>query len=172
MAAARFSGAAMMRIAGQIERALGSLGQGVTITRPPDLVAAMADVLADGKTLAWFRGGAEFGPRALGHRSILADPRRPELRDYIIARVKFREDFRPFAPAVRAEEAPPISNLDRDSPLHAVRGFRSGRHGATASAPSSMWTAPAGSRPCGGRPTRPFMRCWAQSSTAPASACF
>lgn len=102
--------------AGQIERALGSLGEGVTITRPPDLVAAMADALADGKTLAWYRAGAEFGPRALGHRSILADPRRPELRDYINARVKFREDFRPFAPAVRAEEAATYFDLDRDSP--------------------------------------------------------
>lgn len=102
--------------AGQIERALGLLGAGVTVTRPPDLVDAMADVLADGKTLAWCRAGAEFGPRALGHRSILADPRRPELRDYINAQIKFREDFRPFAPAVRAEEADTYFDLDRDSP--------------------------------------------------------
>lgn len=102
--------------AGQIERALELLGEGVTITRPPDLVEAMADVLADGRTLAWYRGGAEFGPRALGHRSILADPRRPELRDYINARIKFREDFRPLAPAVRAEEADTYFDLDRDSP--------------------------------------------------------
>ena len=102
--------------AGQIERALGLLGEGVTITRPPDLVDAMAHALADGKTLAWCRGGAEFGPRALGHRSILADPRRPELRDYINARIKFREDFRPFAPVVRAEDAGTYFDLDRDSP--------------------------------------------------------
>jgi carbamoyltransferase len=101
---------------GQIERALGLLGEGVTITRPSDIVDAMAHSLADGKTLAWYRAGAEFGPRALGHRSILADPRRPELRDYINARIKFREDFRPFAPAVRAEDAGTYFDLDRDSP--------------------------------------------------------
>lgn len=100
----------------QIERAMGMMGEGVTISRPTDLVSAMADALADGKTLAWCRAGAEFGPRALGHRSILADPRRPDLRDYINQQVKFREDFRPFAPAVRAEEAHTYFDLDCDSP--------------------------------------------------------
>jgi carbamoyltransferase len=99
-----------------IERTLGMLGEGVTITRPADLLAAMADVLADGKVLAWYRAGGEFGPRALGHRSILADPRRSELRDYINQRIKFREDFRPFAPSVRVEDAHTYFDLDRDSP--------------------------------------------------------
>lgn len=102
--------------AAQIERALQTVGDSATITRPGDLMAAMAEVLAGGKTLAWCRGGAEFGPRALGHRSILADPRRPELRDYINAQIKLREDFRPFAPAVLAEEANTYFELDRDSP--------------------------------------------------------
>lgn len=100
----------------QIERALGLLGDTVTITRPVDLMAAMADALAEGKTLAWHRGGGEFGPRALGHRSIIADPRRADLRDYINAQVKFREDFRPFAPAVLAEDADTYFEMDRDSP--------------------------------------------------------
>lgn len=100
----------------QVEAALRSVGENVVVTRPDDVLAAMADALAAGKTLAWYRGGAEFGPRALGHRSILADPRRPEIRDYINAQVKFREDFRPFAPAVLAEDAAIHFELDRPSP--------------------------------------------------------
>jgi carbamoyltransferase len=55
--------------------------------------------------IAWYRGRMEFGPRALGHRSILADPGHPEMRDRINAMVKMREAFRPFAPAVAIEEA-------------------------------------------------------------------
>jgi carbamoyltransferase len=102
--------------AAQLERALQVVGDGAVVTRPDDLTAAMAEALAEGKTLAWCRGGAEFGPRALGHRSILADPRRPELRDYINAKIKFREDFRPFAPTVLAEDADAYFELDRDSP--------------------------------------------------------
>lgn len=102
--------------AAQIERAIQAVGEDAVVTRPDDLASAMAEALAEGKTLAWCRGGAEFGPRALGHRSILADPRRPELRDYINSRIKFREDFRPFAPAVLAEDAETYFELDRDSP--------------------------------------------------------
>jgi carbamoyltransferase len=100
----------------EIDQALALLGDDVAVERPTDLSGAMADELVLGKTLAWFRGGAEFGPRALGHRSILADPRRAELRDYINAQVKFREDFRPFAPAVMAEDAAEYFELDGESP--------------------------------------------------------
>src|SRR5207302_9261251 len=63
-----------------------------------------AKSIADGKVLGWFRGRMEFGPRALGHRSILADPGHPEMRDRINAMVKMREAFRPLAPAVSLEE--------------------------------------------------------------------
>ena len=66
--------------------------------------AAAADLIADGRVLAWYRGQMEFGPRALGNRSILADPGHPEMRDRINAMVKKREAFRPFAPAVSLEE--------------------------------------------------------------------
>ena len=62
-------------------------------------------LLADGNILAWFQGGAEFGPRALGHRSILADPRGEHIKDTLNMRVKFRESFRPFAPAVLQGDA-------------------------------------------------------------------
>jgi len=64
-----------------------------------------AKLIADGKVIAWFRGRMEFGPRALGHRSILADPGDPDMRDRINAMVKMREAFRPFAPAVSLEQA-------------------------------------------------------------------
>jgi carbamoyltransferase len=64
-----------------------------------------ADLIADGKIVAWFQGRMEFGPRALGNRSLLADPRRPEMRNILNQKVKHREDFRPFAPSVLAEHA-------------------------------------------------------------------
>jgi carbamoyltransferase len=64
-----------------------------------------AKMIADGKIVAWFQGRMEFGPRALGNRSLLADPRRPEMRDILNQKVKHREDFRPFAPSVLAEHA-------------------------------------------------------------------
>ncbi len=70
-----------------------------------DMLRATAAYLANGKVIGWYQGGAELGPRALGHRSILADPRLPGIRDRINAAVKFREDFRPFAPAILAEDS-------------------------------------------------------------------
>ena len=66
--------------------------------------AVAARLIADGHVVAWYRGRMEFGPRALGHRSILADPGHPDMRDRINAMVKMREAFRPFAPAVSVEE--------------------------------------------------------------------
>jgi carbamoyltransferase len=63
-----------------------------------------AKLIRDGRVLGWYRGRMEFGPRALGHRSILADPGHPEMRDRINAMVKMREAFRPFAPAVSLEQ--------------------------------------------------------------------
>jgi carbamoyltransferase len=64
-----------------------------------------AKMIADGKIVAWFQGRMEFGPRALGNRSLLADPRRPEMRNILNQKVKHREDFRPFAPSVLTEYA-------------------------------------------------------------------
>jgi carbamoyltransferase len=64
-----------------------------------------ARMIADGKIVAWFQGRREFGPRALGNRSLLADPRRGDMRNILNQKVKHREDFRPFAPSVMAEHA-------------------------------------------------------------------
>jgi carbamoyltransferase len=68
-----------------------------------DICADTARVLADGNIIGWFQGGSEFGPRALGNRSIIADPREAEIKDKLNSRVKFRQPFRPFAPIVLAE---------------------------------------------------------------------
>ena len=78
------------------------------------LVARVADLLAAGQTVGWFQGRAEFGPRALGARSILADPRGRDVQHRVNVQVKFRESFRPFAPAVLAERAGEFFELGRD----------------------------------------------------------
>ena len=86
---------------------LAAYGDRVAVTRFANLADASdaaARLIAEGRVVAWYRGRMEFGPRALGHRSILADPGHPEMRDRINAMVKMREAFRPFAPAVSIEE--------------------------------------------------------------------
>jgi carbamoyltransferase len=74
-------------------------------TTDEDLYARVADLLADGKIVGWFQGRMEFGPRALGARSILGDPRSPTMQATMNLKIKFRESFRPFAPCVLQEEA-------------------------------------------------------------------
>jgi carbamoyltransferase len=76
-----------------------------------------AKAIAAGAIVGWYRGRSEHGPRALGHRSIVADPRRPEMKDILNDRVKHREPFRPFAPAVLAEHAAEYFVIDRPSPF-------------------------------------------------------
>ena len=68
------------------------------------LLKTVSKHLSDSKVIGWFQKGSEFGPRSLGHRSILADPRRVDIQKHINAKIKFREDFRPFAPSVLAED--------------------------------------------------------------------
>ena len=81
-------------------------GHAVNVVRSTDVVADAVDLLCHGKIIGWFDGGAELGPRALGQRSILCDPRQPDAKEILNRRVKMREPFRPFAPAVLLEEAP------------------------------------------------------------------
>ena len=85
-----------------------------------------ADMIADGKIVAWFQGRMEFGPRALGNRSLLADPRRPDMRDILNRRVKHREDFRPFAPSVMAERADEWFEIGAHSTSHEFMLFACG----------------------------------------------
>jgi len=80
------------------------------------LLDVTAQALADGCAVGWFQGRMEFGPRALGNRSILADPRSAEMQKNLNLKVKYRESFRPFAPAVLAEDAAEWFDLDRPSP--------------------------------------------------------
>ncbi len=81
-----------------------------------DLIMEAASLLSKGYIIGWFQGRMEMGPRALGNRSILADPRRPEMKAIINEKVKFREPFRPFAPSVIAEEAPQFFDITVESP--------------------------------------------------------
>lgn len=82
-----------------------------------DITAKTAELLAKGNLVAWFQGRAEWGPRALGARSILADPTRPEMKDIINERVKHREEFRPFAPSVACDDAHKYFHIDDKSPF-------------------------------------------------------
>ena len=91
----------------EVRAALAAFADQIEITSLPSLEAtcnAAAELIGDGDVIAWYRGRMEFGPRALGHRSILADPGRPDMRDRVNALVKMRESFRPFAPAVSLEQ--------------------------------------------------------------------
>jgi carbamoyltransferase len=85
--------------------------------REGELLDAVAGRLARGEVVGWFHGPMEFGPRALGARSILADPRCPDMRDRINRAVKMREAFRPFAPAVLAAAAPDLFEIDHPTPF-------------------------------------------------------
>ena len=87
------------------------------VEQSDDLVAAMVDLLAGGRVVGLHQGRSESGPRALGHRSILADARHPGMQDYINFEVKGREWFRPLAPLVLADHAERIFDVDRPAPF-------------------------------------------------------
>lgn len=80
------------------------------------LLARVAALLEEGKVIGWFGGRMEFGPRALGNRSILADPRRPDMQEKLNLKIKFRESFRPFAPSILEEHAIDCFDLEVASP--------------------------------------------------------
>jgi len=88
---------------GAIEAALRQANLSFEVHEEEPLVREVARLVADGNVVGWFQGSMEWGPRALGNRSILADPRRPDMKDTLNARIKHREPFRPFAPSVLQE---------------------------------------------------------------------
>jgi carbamoyltransferase len=96
---------------------------GLTPRRSKSPARDAAAMIADGKIVAWFQGRMEFGPRALGNRSLLADPRRPDMRNILNQKVKHREDFRPFAPSVMAERADEWFEVGAHSTSHAFMLF-------------------------------------------------
>ncbi|MBE9069097.1 methyltransferase [Leptolyngbya cf. ectocarpi LEGE 11479] len=89
----------------------------IEVLTPTEMLERSAQSLANGHIVARFEGGAEYGPRALGHRSIMVDPTFQRMRDIINARVKFREAFRPFAPVIPLENVDEVFELDGKSPF-------------------------------------------------------
>lgn len=100
----------------EIERRLKEVGANYKIFHEKELMEHCAKALASGKALGWFQGRMEFGPRSLGARSILGDPRNPAMQKMLNLKVKYRESFRPFAPSVLREDLSEWFELDEDSP--------------------------------------------------------
>jgi carbamoyltransferase len=99
-----------------IENRLKAVGAVFTTLNEGDMIAQTAEALACGKAVGWHQGRMEFGPRALGCRSIIADPRSPTVQRQLNMKVKYRESFRPFAPSVLREKVSEWFDLDTDSP--------------------------------------------------------
>jgi carbamoyltransferase len=89
----------------------------------PAMYDLFASYIESGFITSWFQGRSEFGPRALGNRSIIADPRRPDMKDILNSRVKFRENFRPFTPSVLAEKSSDFFELDVESPFMLMAAY-------------------------------------------------
>lgn len=105
-----------------IEARLTKAGARFTVHDEADMIERTVDALEAGHAIGWFQGRMEFGPRALGARSILGDPRNPEMQKNLNLKIKYRESFRPFAPSVLAEDAAAYFDLDADSPYMLLVG--------------------------------------------------
>lgn len=101
---------------GDIEQRLKAAGEVFTVVSDNRMITETAQALVEGKAIGWHQGRMEFGPRALGGRSIIADPRSPYVQKQLNLKVKYRESFRPFAPSVLCEHASEWFDLDSDSP--------------------------------------------------------
>jgi carbamoyltransferase len=100
----------------EIDERLTAMGARFVRFAHDAMIDIAANALADGKAVAWFQGRMEFGPRALGNRSILGDPRNPTMQKTLNLKIKYRESFRPFAPSVLREKVADWFDLDVDSP--------------------------------------------------------
>ena len=100
----------------QIEKHLSGARAKFTVLDDDAILKASVDALVDGKAVGWFQGRMEFGPRALGSRSILGDPRSPRMQSILNLKVKYRESFRPFAPSVLREDVSDWFEMDAASP--------------------------------------------------------
>jgi len=100
----------------EIEQRLTAAGAKFIVTSETEVIERTASALAEQKAVGWFQGRMEFGPRALGARSILGDPRSPSMQRDLNLKIKYRESFRPFAPAVLREDVADWFELDADSP--------------------------------------------------------
>ena len=104
----------------EIVRALQEFGMSFETLDEDELALRVADDLAGGKIVGWFQGRFEMGPRALGNRSILADPRRADMKDILNRRVKHRESFRPFAPAILRERVSEWFEINQADPFMTI----------------------------------------------------
>jgi carbamoyltransferase len=111
-----------------VERRLKQLGAVYSVLPDQELIGATVGALVDGRAVGWFQGRMEFGPRALGARSILGDPRSPTMQSILNLKVKHRESFRPFAPSVLAEEVGEWFDLDTESPYMLIVADVAHRH--------------------------------------------
>lgn len=100
----------------EIQRGLDALGATYQRLDDAELMPKVAEILAQENVVGWFQGRMEFGPRALGNRSIIGDPRSPRMQSVMNLKVKYRESFRPFAPSVLAERVSDYFQIDRPSP--------------------------------------------------------
>lgn len=100
----------------EIEERLASVGAKFEVVGDKELITLTAQALADGKAVGWHQGRMEFGPRSLGGRSIIADPRSPSVQKQLNLKVKYRESFRPFAPSVLREDVSEWFQIETDSP--------------------------------------------------------
>jgi carbamoyltransferase len=98
------------------EQRLRAVGAVFTTVSDPEVIELTSQALADGKAIGWHQGRMEFGPRALGGRSIIADPRSPAVQKQLNLKVKYRESFRPFAPSVLREDVSDWFDIQSDSP--------------------------------------------------------
>ena len=105
----RFSDAEILKI-------IKKYSKNLNISKEKNVALKISEHINNGKIIGWFQGAAEFGPRALGNRSILCKPFPVSMKDYINKKVKFREEFRPFAPAVLSEFSEEYFQLDQESP--------------------------------------------------------
>jgi carbamoyltransferase len=104
----------------EIQRSLDHAGAQYRRVAEDQLLGSVARMLADGAVVGWFQGRMEFGPRALGNRSIIGDPRNSKMQSVMNLKIKYRESFRPFAPAVLVDRVGEYFELDRPSPYMAL----------------------------------------------------
>jgi len=123
-----------------IEKRLTRAGARFSTLSDSDLLEQTVDALVEGKAVGWFQGRMEFGPRALGNRSILGDPRSPTMQSLLNLKVKYRESFRPFAPSVLREDLADWFEMDTDSPyMLLVAGVAERRRIAMTSAQQALF---------------------------------
>jgi carbamoyltransferase len=111
-----------------IEARLTAAGARFSVLPDTDLIERTASLLASENVVGWFQGRMEFGPRALGGRSILGDPRSPKMQSVLNLKIKYRESFRPFAPSVLREHVAEWFDLDQDSPYMLIVADVAAKH--------------------------------------------